>query len=261
MSKPIHLQLTLHASPSAVFRALTDEKALTTWFAEHAAISLEEKRYDFWGRFTPETPTQEQGRHHIDLVEPNRRLRFTWPLRGEDTTVDFRLTERDCNTVLGVWHHNVRGVPRPEAGCYSVDDLWFLWLENLRRYIGGRPVARADFQTDKTGDVSLSVDIDGSTDAVWDALTKPDQLNRYFSGNATVEPTVGGVWIDWGEGEGALRVLEMMRWKKFSLALEIAGPPPVITWTLERSGGQTRLPLAHSVFATYRHSDAEWGGC
>ena len=143
MSKPIHLQLTLHASPSAVFRALTDEKALTTWFAEHAAISLEEKRYDFWGRFTPETPTREQGRHAIDLVEQNRRLRFTWPLRGEDTTVDIRLTERNGKTVLGVWHHNVRGIPSPEAGCYSVDDLWFLWLENLRRYIGGRPVARA----------------------------------------------------------------------------------------------------------------------
>ncbi len=65
MSKPIHLQLTLHASPSDVFHALTDETALTTWFAENAAISLEEKRYDFWGRFTPETPTQEQGRHNL----------------------------------------------------------------------------------------------------------------------------------------------------------------------------------------------------
>ncbi len=38
MSKSIHLQLTLHASPSDVFHALTDEKALTTWFAEHAAV-------------------------------------------------------------------------------------------------------------------------------------------------------------------------------------------------------------------------------
>ena len=260
MSKPIHLQLTLHASPSDVFHALTDEKALTTWFAEHAAISLEEKRYDFWGRFTPETPTREQGRHDIELVEQNRRLRFTWPLRGEDTTVDIRLTERNGKTVLGVWHHNVRGIPSPEAGCYSVDDLWFLWLENLRRYIGGRPVARADFQTDKTGDLSLSVDIDGSTAAVWDALTKPDQLNRYFSSNATVEPTVGGVWIDWGEGEGALRVLEVERGKKLSLGWEIEGAPTVVTWTLEESGGKTRLTLAHSGFATDRHSDAEWGG-
>ena len=181
---------------------------------------------------------------------------------GHYTTVDIRLTEQGGggNTVLGVWHHNIRSIPRPEAGCYSVDDLWFLWLENLRRYIGGRPVARPDFQTDKTGDLSLSVDIDGSTDAVWDALTKPDQLNRYFSSNATVEPTVGGVWIDWGEGEGALRVLDMERGKKLALGWEIEGTPTVVTWTLEESGGKTRLTLAHSGFATDRHSDAEWGG-
>jgi hypothetical protein len=34
----------------------------------------------------------------------------------------------------------------------------------------------------------------------------------------------------------------------------------VVTWTLEESGGKTRLTLAHSGFATDRHSDAEWGG-
>ncbi len=94
MSKVFHLQQTLSASASAVFHALTDSAAVATWFAEHASVSLGDNRYDFWGRFTPEVPSEAEGRHDIQLVEPNRRLRYTWPLRGVDTTVDLRLTER-----------------------------------------------------------------------------------------------------------------------------------------------------------------------
>jgi uncharacterized protein YndB with AHSA1/START domain len=133
-------------------------------------------------------------------------------------------------------------------------------LENLRRYLDGRPVARADFAADKRGDLSLSVEIEGSREAVWDALTKPEQLNRYFTSNATEEATVGGVWVDWGEGAGALSILEMIPSKTLSLGWEIDGSPTVVTWTLEASAGKTRLTLAHSGFANYRHSDAEWGG-
>ncbi len=260
MSKPIHIQLTLPAPAPDVFRALTDDEALTTWFAEHASVSLDDNRFDFWGRCTPETPSREKGRHHIQMVELNRRLRFTWPLRGVDTTVDVRLTERNGQTILGLWHHDVPGIPRPQAGCYALDDLWYLWLENLRRYVAGRPVARADFAVDKRGDLSLSVEIDGPREAVWDALTKPEQLNRYFTSNATEEATVGGVWVDWGGGEGALRILELAPGKTFSLGWEIDGSPTVVTWTLEDSAGKTRLTLAHSGFADDRHSDAEWGG-
>ncbi len=258
--KPIHIQLTLPASASDVFHALTDNGALTTWFAEHASVSLDQMRFDFWGRSTPETPSREEGRHAIQLVEPNRRLCFTWPLRGADTTVDFRLVEREGNTILGLWHRDVPGIPREQPGCYALDDLWYLWLENLRRFVAGRPVARADFAADKLGDLSLSVEIDGSREAVWGALTKPDQLNRYFTSNATEEAKVGGVWVDWGEGEGALQILEMVPGKTFSVGWEIEGAATVVTWTLEESAGKTRLTLAHSGFAKDRHSDAEWGG-
>jgi uncharacterized protein YndB with AHSA1/START domain len=260
VSKPLHIQLTLSAPVADVFRALSDDAALTTWFAEHASVSLADKRYDFWGRYTPETPTEADGHREIQLVEPNRRLRYTWPLRGADTTVEFRLAERSGKTVLGLWHYDVPGVPFGQPECYALDDVWYLWLENLRRYVDGRPVTRCDFSADKTGDLALSVEIDGSKSAVWDALTKPEQLNRYFTADAKAEPTVGGVWVDWGGEHGALRVLEMVPQQKFALEWEIEGAPTVVTWTLEDAGRKTRLTLAHSGFAEGRRSDAEWGG-
>ena len=259
MSKVFHLQQTLSASAPAVFHALTDSAAVATWFAEHASVSLRDKRYDFWGRFTPEVPSEAEGRHAIQLVEPNQRLRYTWPLRCVDTTVDLRLTERGGETIVGLWHHNVPSVPKGEPDGYSLDDLWFLWLENLRRYVDGRPPARCDFSTSKLGNLSETVEIDGTAAAVWEALVKPEQRNRWFTHGATEDARVGEVWVDWGT-EGALEVLEITPEKKLLFGWEIDGVPTVVTWTLEESGGRTRLTLAHSGFAPDRRSDAEWCG-
>ncbi len=259
MSKVLHIQQTVAAPASSVFRALTDSTALTTWFAEHAAVSLDDNRYDFWGRFTPEAPQRAQGGHDIELVESNRRLRYTWHLRGADTTVELRLAERDGTTIVGLWHYGIPHIAHGEPDCYAMDDLWTLWLENLRRYVEGRPATRCDFSASMTGNLTQTVEIDGPAASVWDALVNPKQLNRWIACNATVEPAVGGLWMDWGK-EGALEVLEITPGKKLSLGWQIDGSPTVVTWTIEESGGKTRLTLAHSGFAPDRRSDGEWGG-
>ena len=50
MSDKMHMQVTIAAPPTVVFKTLTNSTALTAWFAEYAEVSLAEKRYDFWGR-------------------------------------------------------------------------------------------------------------------------------------------------------------------------------------------------------------------
>ena len=257
MSKPLHVQHTIPATASAVFDALTDPTALQAWFAEHAAVSLDDKQYDFWGRFTPEAPARDDGRHRIELVELNRRLRYAWHFRRGDTTVDLRLKERDGQTVIGVWHHDIPGVKQGEPGWYGMQDVWYLWLENLRRYLAGRPVVRCDFASIGGGDVVRTVEIDGPAADVWDALVNPEQRNRWITNDATEEPRVGAAWVDWGEHAGALEVLAIEPGKKLQLGWEIAGSPTVVTWTLEESGGKTRLTLAHSGFAPEYRTDGE----
>ena len=73
-----------------------------------------------------------------------------------------RLTERNDKTILGLWHYDIPSIPHAEPDCYSMGDVWSLWLDNLRRYLEGRPVTRLDFSTSRRGDLSSTVEIDGS---------------------------------------------------------------------------------------------------
>lgn len=222
--------------------------------AEFAGPFLESRCHE--GRFTPESPNRERGRHPIETVEPRRRLRFRWHLRGTDTTVDFKLTERDGQMVLGLWHHDVPSIPRGQPGWYALDDVWALWLENLRRYLDGRPVIRCDFSTITGSDVSRTIEIDAPPSAVWDALVNPAQRKRWIASEDLDAPSVGGVWIDWAQ-HGALKVVELIPGKKMTLEWEIGGVPTVVTWTLEQAGGKTRFTLAHSGFAPGYRTDGE----
>lgn len=85
MSDTLSLQARIAATPSKVFHALTDETAVTTWLAEHAAISLPEQHYGFWGDTTPQG---DQTHQTLLSAEPDRLLRFSWTLDGTPTTVE-----------------------------------------------------------------------------------------------------------------------------------------------------------------------------
>ena len=65
-----------------MFAVLTDGDALAAWFAEHADVALDEGRYGFWGRYTPECPGPDEGRHPITALEAGERLEFAWSLRA-----------------------------------------------------------------------------------------------------------------------------------------------------------------------------------
>src|SRR5262245_29737724 len=91
MKKRIEGQLLVAAEPQRLFRALTTAQELTQWFCEYAEVALVERRYDFWGRFTPEAPEQDRGRHRLLVLEPNQRLSFAWQLGEAETIVDVHL--------------------------------------------------------------------------------------------------------------------------------------------------------------------------
>src|SRR5438552_2799519 len=100
MDELYRLQVTIAADSGSVYNALTSAEALETWFAESAEVDLPARRYDFWGRFTPETPDREQGRHEIIAAEQDNLLRFAWHIEGVATEVEYRLHPRDGATIL-----------------------------------------------------------------------------------------------------------------------------------------------------------------
>jgi uncharacterized protein YndB with AHSA1/START domain len=248
MADALHMEVTIAAPPARVYAALTDSQALAAWFAEFAEVAVDEGRYDFWGRFTPETPDREGGRHALRAAEEGRRLAYDWRVQGTDTTVEFALVPRDGGTTLALTH---RGVPKGhELGFYSLEDFWFLSLENLRRHLDGRPVTRCDFSAPGTGDIRHSVEIAGGREAVFAALIRPEELERWIASAATVEPVVGGRY-DFGWGGAPMKILDLAPGERLAYTSPPEGDTPetVVTWTLEGAGGRTRLTIVHSGFA------------
>ncbi len=245
MNKVFQIQIVLPAAPERLFRAWTDE--LAGWFAEHDEVSIPYKRYDFWGRYTPEAPNREEGRHPLLEVEINRRLKYGWRILQLDTTVSVNMETHDGGTVVAVTQE---GVPRShDISSYTFEDFWFLSLENLRRHTDGKPPVRCDFSKPMLGDIQHTIEIDGSREAVFETLIKPEQLERWIASKATIEPIVGGRYDFGWNGVGPEKILELTPNERLAYSWPEDGEETVVTWTLEESGGKTRLTLVQSGFA------------
>jgi uncharacterized protein YndB with AHSA1/START domain len=124
---------------------------------------------------------------------------------------------------------------------------------------GGR-VLLPDF-TDASPEIRLSIDIDAPRERVFDALMKPELLNKWVASAAAVEPRVGGRYsYGWSypmggvtvEG-GPTRILELIENEKLVIDWpdwrgDATVPTQRITWLLETVGPQTRVTLIHSGF-------------
>ncbi len=256
MTKVLHLQQTLEVPIVRVYRALTEAAELEKWFAEHADVSLTDGRYDFWGRFTPETPGKRAGHHPVKVLEPGKRFQYQWTLRGGDTTVDVQLAKRGSRTVVVVRHHDIPKSTEPGMAGYAFEDVWFLALENLKRHLTGHDVVRCDFSAVRPGDIRHTIAIKGTPHDVWQALVSPDQLNRWIASNASVDLKPGGLYdLGWGPDGGILQILSIDPEREFALRWDFGDQQTFLTWTLEGSGGKTRLTIVHSGFGSDERVD------
>jgi uncharacterized protein YndB with AHSA1/START domain len=251
----VDLQLIIAASAEAIFRALTEADELCLWFAEHVEVSLPDRRYRFWGRYTPEAPPGTAKLQTLLAAEPNCQLSYGWRLHDRDTIVTIDLEPTERGTKLRLRHQGVR--PH-QPNNYTMGDFWSLAMENLRSQVerGSTGGLFCDFSDIQQGpEVRLNVEIDAPSKTVFKALIKPSELNRYIAQDARVDPQVGGVYTYGWDSGGPVRILELIPNKELSLHWEYAQEPDtVLTWTLDGSGGKTRLTLVHSGFAPSRHN-------
>jgi uncharacterized protein YndB with AHSA1/START domain len=131
---------------------------------------------------------------------------------------------------------------------------------------------------EKTRAFEMSIDIDASPEQVWDALTKAEELVRWFPLDARVEPGEGGsmTW-SWGDfWSGTMRIDAWQPHRLLRLVDDRARPFDVdgrpveagevvparvaIEVTLETSHGSTRLRLVHSGFGRGAAWDDEIDG-
>lgn len=252
--------VTLPAEPARVFQALTDERELRVWFAEH--VKVEARRggaYQFWGKATFGAPSQPDATQKILEFEPGKQLAFGW----KKSEVHYALSdgEKPGTTALAL-RHLVRDELPFTSPRHVIDDLWKLNFANLAAHLNGRAgaVVLADFAS-PTPEVRCAIEIDAAPARVFRALLVPELMNKWLFGAASVDTGQRSISYGWKydyEGKpvlgGPTKILELVEneklvtdWPDWRGADK---PSTRVTWTLEAldGGKRTRVTLVHDGF-------------
>lgn len=261
-------KVSLPATPSEVWKALTDPAELQRWFAEHAQVEPRNGgAFRFWGRHTYGAPGEAStAGQTITRFEQDRALGFQWTFNGADSEVSIVLEaeppkDEKPQTRLVLKHSfdAKLGGPYPAE---LVDDLWRLTLGNLDAHLrGGEGIVLPDY-TDPSPEIRLAIVIDAPREKVFGALLDPAELNKWMAKDAQVDPRVGGVYklgwkyeIDGREVEGGTtKILDLVPNERIVLDwLDWRGdttrPLTRIAYTLESLGPKTRLTFVHDGFS------------
>jgi uncharacterized protein YndB with AHSA1/START domain len=106
-----------------------------------------------------------------------------------------------------------------------------------------------------TEDVTQAVDVDAPRERVWDLLTDPAELPRWWPDAAQLEPGVGGrIVLNFGPGDVSG---EITRWEppaELGFTWEASNMPGLqlhVAFTVDDLGeGRSRVSVVHSGFAT-----------
>jgi uncharacterized protein YndB with AHSA1/START domain len=231
----IEARVTIAAEAERVFRAITDPAELERWLGDAATAA----------------------RGHA-VLEPERRVEFHWELGGRETVAAIEVRPAEGATEVLVEH---RGVTERQDGDASVRDFWVLALENLRGHVEHGDIAARPGFISSRGDVRLEVGANAPAERVFEALTQPTELDRWIGDGAAVEPRVGGRY-DFGWDHGPIKILDLEPGRRLSYswsypdeAGRTLADETVVEWTLEESGGRTRIVLVHSGFAPDGQTD------
>ncbi len=256
-SKLVQMQIRLNAPAAIVFRALTSAGALRAWLAEAAHVDLPGGQFLLWGKHTPHCPAQGDGHMRLREYQADRSLQFDWTMGGAPGRVTFRLRQSDDATILSLIHQ--RGEATEET--FSLDDYWFTHLENLRRYLDGKPAdARVDFSQAMTGDIKHQLRTSANLERVWAVLTQPRLIERWIANSARVELRAGGVY-DLGWGFDGINVVDFDINSRLTISWqETDGSSTNVTFALHARDGGTDISLHHGGFAPDFPNNGIWIG-
>ncbi len=241
---------TPHSDAATVFAALTEPARLTIWFAEHADVEPRVGgRYRFWGRHTLWAGAERDADQVLTVFEPDRALAYRWTWNGFPTQVSMELTPADGQVEIGLTQSFDPGFEYERKDCL-VDSYWDVLAENLAHYLRtGRASLLPDFAAQER-DIHMSIEIDAPPEKVFQALTDPEQLDRWMSTAAAIEPDTGGAYsYGWESGEGPTRIVELI--PNRLLVHDWTHPGEHLTqvrWELVPVGKGTRVELTHSAF-------------
>jgi uncharacterized protein YndB with AHSA1/START domain len=242
----LRLRARIDADPGTVFKALTDADEMAEWLAESAEVSLDQGRYEFWGRYAPQG---DRPRQTLTGHEPGRVLRYTWTFDEGPSTVELSLTPDGEGTVVAVSHTGIPGAGSADG--IALRCFWHVSLANLVAYSEGtQTMPPFDFSVPAQGDALVRTVIDVPVEEVFASLLDPASLDKWVGGKATVEPQVGGRYDFGWDNRGPERVTELEPDKVLEYSWRLQGAPDtVVRWTFRSSRGSTYVTLVHSGFS------------
>ncbi|MGC5031810.1 SRPBCC domain-containing protein [Micromonospora sp. DT229] len=254
MTEPMTFAVRLTAPIARVHQALTDPAELRIWLAEHVEVDLP-KRYEFWGRYTPEGDAPHQRLLHVD----DERLRFAWLLDGEETTTEITLRPDGPDATvlhLSQTHYDFNDVVNGTSIRGVLQTYWALATANLGAYLEGSPLLpKTDFTS---ADFRAELVINAPADKVWESLTDSEQATAWFGYPIGIEPWLGGRYAMGGLEHGdAAKIVDLEPGRRMSVDW---GAPGVTTFELAESDGKTRLTFVQSGFDEQNPPYAAWAG-
>jgi uncharacterized protein YndB with AHSA1/START domain len=133
-TRTIRLRAFIHASPTKVFKAVSEPELLSRWLLDHATISPRKG-----GRFTF---TWEDGPTHTGTVlqfVPGRRIALSWQWPGmEDllvTKLAFSVEPKNRGTVLTLTHSGFPEQKRWVDLYGGAIQGWTYFLMNLKSFL------------------------------------------------------------------------------------------------------------------------------
>jgi uncharacterized protein YndB with AHSA1/START domain len=205
----IDRQLDFRASPERLWRALTDDGELASWFGQRAQLDLRAGG-DGWLEF------EGYGRVpvRIDVFEPVTRLSWRWGDAGKSvdegsTLVEFRLEPlAGGGTRL---HLRESGFEREDSR-WSNTEGWMTELAELARHVAVEPFEAG---------IRRTYALTSPLDRVWRAFSEPAELGAWWAGTPDLEirPGYEG-WFVWPSEGG-----------RFAMRFEAVEPPRYLCWT------------------------------
>jgi uncharacterized protein YndB with AHSA1/START domain len=252
----IKLTSRVYADAISLYDSLTNPRTLAIWFCNKAKLSLKVRGpVHFSGdNCVASSFPEKEIKGVITELDPNRLIRYTWPIAGVESEVMWEIYDKGhyCNLVLT--HSKI-----PENS--QMMDAWIIYLYNLRSFIkDGRPTYRFDYTAIDKRTIKRELFFDVLPPAVFRALTDQESLRVWFAKEAEVEPKVGGKYISgWkdkkGRPAGPTSIEELVENKKLVYGWQSADEGKsgdLVTWELTRIGEKTRVTLKHSGFAPER---------
>lgn len=254
----IKLTTRVNTDPVAIYEALTNPRTLAIWFCNKAEVNLKVRgALRFSGEDCAATTFPEKEiEGTITELDPNRLIRYTWPIGGVESEVMWEIYDkgRYCNLVLT--HSRI-----PEKSLMM--DAWIIYIYNLHSFLkDGRPIYRFDYSNIDKRTVKRELFFDVLPAVVYKALTNEDAVRVWFAKDAEVELYVGGRyssgWKDRnGNPVGPTRIEELVENKKLVYGWDYPGEGQSgtqVTWELTRIGEKTRVNLKHTGFDPERHN-------